>query len=255
MKKKINLVFFGVCFLASLLAEAYCLLILDGDIFSTAGVSIVVLLTGYLLLDAIRGEIRQGSQKVKFLLEQLYREETEKASERYTEMLNINKASYSSVKKNSVMVNDKFEELFQRLNSMERSNINALQKVADMQKKSMEGQKNALNYEINYNKENTKQLIKAIREESGLLEKNHEQLVRILTALENGGTVAPSSQLSGVFGSSDTGEDAEESFEEYARTEDGGRKDDPPEIIPLYADPNKELTKDEIASLFETYGK
>lgn len=249
MKKKINLVFFGVCFLASLLIEAYCLLVLDGDIFSTAGISIVVLVTGYLLLDGIRGEIRQSSQRVKLLLEQVYRDETEKAGERYTETLNIHKASYSAVKKNSVMVNDKFEELFQKLNAMERSNTNALQKVADMQKKSMDGQKNALNYEINYNKENTKQLIKAIREESELLEKNHGQLMRILAALENGGTAIPSSEVSGIF------EPAGRNFREDAREDNSINEEEAPAIVPLYADPNKELTKDEIAALFETYGK
>jgi hypothetical protein len=109
--------------------------------------------------------------------------------------------------------------------------------MTELQKKSLEGQKNALNLEINYNKENTKQLIKVLREESSRINPKELNLLQessILknSILENSGIELPMQ-----------GKEEEITLPEA------------PAVVPLYDDPNKALTPDEIASLFASFGK
>ncbi len=279
MKVKLNPIFFGSFFLAAILAEGYCLLVLEADLFTVGGLGIVILISLYLLLDSIRGQWKQGKEKTLFYLEQLYRDETEKRDTRYTELLNLQKATYTSAKKNTARLEEKLEELMLRLQSMERSNSEALNKIAELQKKLMDGQKNALNIEVNYQKDNTKALIAAIREETGKL--NHEEKLELI--LE---TLKELPARSDKFDSPlqqyeedsfteewldqepelpETDFDEEEPSEEEdvleeEQLQEEQREEDPmgnsdQEIVPLYDDPNKSLTRDEIAALFASYGK
>lgn len=275
MKKRLNTVFFSLCFLAALIAEAYCIIALEGELISVIGIGIVVLITGYLLLDTIRGQWKQSSEKVKFYLEQVYREESEKWNERYSELLNLEKASYAAAKKRDLRMDEKYEELLLRLNTLENNTTAAMNKITELQKKLMEGQKNALNLEVNYNKENTKLLVNALREEISKLNRE-EQLSQILSVLQQGGTeyrrngieekefsemklgdafiTEPEEVITNSF--------AEDTLMEMPLTEEGADYDAemPQEtadsgIAPLYDDPNKALTPEEIASLFASFGK
>ena len=275
MKLKLNWVFFSSFFLAALLAELYCLFVLEADLFTISGLGTVILISLYLLLDSIRGQWRQSKEKTFFYLEQLYREEAEKRDTRYTELLNIQKASYTSAKKNAARLEEKIDELILRLQSLESSNSEALHKVVTLQKKLMDGQKNALNIEVNYHKENTKTLIAAIKEEAENLNQK-EKLEFILEALkelkelpshpvkiENSdkqfeedsfteewlepATVLPRDE--------DFTEEEEEEWLSEELTETEELETPAQEIVPLYDDPNKSLTREEIAALFASYGQ
>lgn len=165
------------------MAESYFMQTGAGDLFSVAGIGVVVLITGYLLLDSIRSKLIESSKGAKFYLDQIYQEETQRGNERYTELANLQKATYSATKKNTAMLSEQFEEILLRLETLEINNTKALNKMTELQKKALEGQKNALNLEINYNKENTKQLIKVLREE-GKRSDTNELLNKILESLE-----------------------------------------------------------------------
>lgn len=277
MKKRLNIVFFSICFLAALLAEAYCIHILDGDLLSVGGIGIVVLISGYLLLDSIREQWVKSREKAKFVLEKIHQEETEKWNERYNELSNLQKATYTATKKNTAMLQEKFDEILIKMDSLEKIYEKSAQKITELQKKSMEGQKNALNLEINYNKENTKQIIKVLREQgkkldqeeqlsliSNQLEKNNaylqENIGKIQYEYSNEGTSSESGTDSDTF-EFNTFEDEDKSdLETVWNTSNDqeleeNNQQEKPTIVPLYDDPNKALTPDEIASLFTNFGK
>ncbi|MDD3173569.1 MAG: hypothetical protein PHF63_07910 [Herbinix sp.] len=183
MNKRMNIIFFGICFLASLIGEAYCLLILNGDTLSTVGIGMVVLITGYLLMDSIKNLIKSKNEKIMFYLDRILTEETEKWNERFTELTNIQKATYTATKKNNAMLSEKLSEVVLILDSMENNYTKETQRMIELQKRSMEGQKNSLNMELHYNKENTKQIINALHEEGTKMDLG-EQLSRIINLLE-----------------------------------------------------------------------
>lgn len=64
-KKTLNITFYSLFFLASLLGEAYCLVNLKDDIFSMLGIGIIVLIAGYLLIDCILYELEAHNRKEK----------------------------------------------------------------------------------------------------------------------------------------------------------------------------------------------
>ncbi len=188
------------------------------DLFSIVGMGVVVLITGYLWMDGLRSLFTQ----------------------KYTELLNLKKAVYTATKKDTAEVTRLISELMERLERLEQQTQDALLTVTQLQTKALEGQKNSLNYNLNYNKENTKQIIATIEECSkkgellALLSKLNDRLEGyVLTAKENTeeeylGKVVPAS----------------ESIHK-----------DSLKITPLYEDPNKNLTTDEIASLFASFGQ
>lgn len=162
MKKRMNIIFFGLCFLASLLAEGFCFQVLKGEWISTAGIGIVVIITGYLFMDSLRSLIKTNIDNLKFYMDRNLREETERWSERYTEIVNLQKATYTATKKNTVMITEQITKVLFLLQEQENNSMNSRQMLIELQKKAMEGQKNALNMQIHYGKENTKQLMDTI---------------------------------------------------------------------------------------------
>ncbi len=279
MKIKLNPIFFGGFFLAALLAEGYSLLVLEADILTIGGLGVVILISLYLLLDSIRGQWKQWKEKTLFYLEHLYREETEKSDIRYTELLNLHKATYTAAKKKAATLEVKMEELMIRLQSMEKSNEEALNKVVELQKKLVDGQKNALNIEVNYQKDNTKALIAAIREEAGMLH-HEDKFELILEALKElpfrSDKLDTPRSLYEEDSLTEEWLDQEPELTEMSFLEEGPSEEEEPsedeqlpvqqseddiignsdaEIVPLYDDPNKSLTKEEIAALFSSYGK
>jgi hypothetical protein len=314
MKKRMNIIFFSICFLAALLAETYCIQVLEGDIFSVVGIGIVVLITGYLFMDSARSLLIRSSEKSKSYVDHMYMEETEKWNERFTEFVNLQKATYTATKKNTAMIAEQFEEILLRMEILEVNNSKALQKITELQMKSLEGQKNALNLEINYSKENTKQLINVLREEGNHSELK-EQLTLIASYLETNNELLKT-RMNNIENKSDNGfdsgidikmesgyaqnnfinqsftedfydeldtvdhiEDADDIQEEEQEYENASEtswsfeeepesealnseieEEEPveeiiPTITPLYDDPNKALTADEIAALFASFGK
>lgn len=213
MLKRINSIFFGLIFLTALILEIYVIYKYDGDLLTVIGIGVVVLITGYIFMDTVRSQVQEAIINNRQDIEKSQKEELELIKKELKQLLDIQKASYTATKKNGYS-----------LNSIEK-----------LQKKTMEGQKNALNMELNYNKENTKQLIEVLKDENSKLKKQQEELKKILARLEEKNP-------------SDTAEFANNNQQ---LTEEGNEQ----VIEPLYDDLNKSLTTDEISSLFETYGK
>lgn len=335
MMKKLNTPqFFSLCFLAALMAEAYCFIVLEGDPISVVGIGVVVLITAYLLLDSILGKASQSRDKAKVYVETIYKEETEQWKERYSELVNIQKATYSAFKKNSALMEEQIKELHSRLESLEETNSKAMLRIAELQMKALEGQKNAVNLEVKYNKQNTLQIIDAIREESGrnnnsedlakildVLSANHELLEEYRNVLENlrnesfsetsydntalsffdedeeqeaskeymeeevsiEDTFTSSAFIEDTFPDEEFEDKAsdiieEEIIEEETSEEETAEEetveeetvedkivedkiveeineDVRPTVIPLYDDPNKKLSPEEIAALFSSFGQ
>ncbi len=214
MKKWINTLFFGSCFIAAVLIEIYALIIWEGNYFSTVSLGVVVLITGYLFMDSIRSRLFRLGTDAKFFMDRIMDEETERWMESHMELMNLQKAAYTATKKNAELITGQFAELLTRLETLEHNNAAMLQKMLELQKKSLEGQKNALNLELNYNNENTK---------------------KILEALKAGDKEAEA----GIIGNNGR-EDA---------------LDSEIKVTPIYENPNTNLTSDEIASLFASFGQ
>lgn len=185
MKKRLNIIFFGVCFLGAILAEAYFLQAGEGNRFSIIAIGFVVLITGYLLMDSVRSKLSESTREIKNYLDQMYREDSQRFTENMEELKNLQKATYTATKKNTVMLSQQLETLLERVETLENNNTKSLHKLTELQKKALEGQKNALSLEINYNKENTKLIIKAIKE-AGEQEETKELLNKLLERLEKG---------------------------------------------------------------------
>ena len=116
------------------------------------------------------------------------------------------KATYTALKKSDIKLQEEIDEIKQ------------------IQQKAMDGQRKALNISVNYSREHTKELIKAIKSECEGIN-YEEQLFAIISLLENNGESTETSKDKGM------------------------------EVKPLYDDPNKALTTDEISELFNNYGK
>lgn len=235
MAKKINIVFFGLCFITALILEIYCIHILNGDLFTTIGIGSVVLITGYLLLDTIRSQWNDSINSLKSDLETMQQDENERLATNLSQLFDLQKATYAATKKNTKFLQEEIKTIQDRLDSYEEEQQKAFEYVTMIQKKSMEGQKKALNLEINYNKENTKQIIDFFKEEIEKLEMKQERLFELLYQLEK-------NNASDMAVPNTEAENANSMNEETV-------------IKPIYDDPNKNLTADEISSLFTTYGR
>lgn len=211
MLKKINSIFFGLFFLIALILEIYVIYKFEGDLFTVIGIGVVVLITGYIFMDTVRSQVQESINSIKQDLEKSQKEELEIIKKELKQVLDIQKASYTATKKNGFY----------------------LTSIENLQKKSMDGQKNALNLELNHNKKSTNQLIEVFKDENNKLEQQQEELKKILARLEE-------------KRSSET-DDSKNNNQQLA--EDNNVL----EIVPLYDDPNKALTTDEISSLFEEY--
>lgn len=232
MDKKSNIVLYGICFLAAFISELYC--ILSKEWFSIVGIGVVVTITWYLFFDSIRTEWKRTLNNTMDVMEKKYQKELNLWDEKFTELTNIQKATYASLKKSTILMNEHFDMLDKKVESSEDNHIKLMQRILDLQVKALEGQKKALNIEVNYNKENTKQLIDVIREEMKGLS-FHKQI---------------------DMETNEIGDLEENNTEEtFLINEDEDNQDIPSqEIVPLYEDPYKELSTDEIAKLFSSYG-
>lgn len=292
MKKRMNTIFFSICFLAALMVQAYCIHILNGEIVSVIGLSIVVLITGYLWLDSIRGLWVESSERVKVVLEKKYATESRKLEEKYQELLNIQKATYTVLKRNDNTVCNQMEELNKKIDSLTKS----YSRMIELQATGLEGQQKALNLILNYNRENTKMSITSFKEEINKLS-NKDQIDTMIVLLSEvkeeiskktmlGESIAfpsitnvESDESTGNFTiESDWKTDSyfnnklendiktidtnfavkfnEESIDNTIEDEiKEAPNEEPQVVIPLYDDPNKALTTDEIAKLFASYGQ
>jgi len=183
MKKWMNTLFFGCSFIATVLIEAYSIQVLKGNLYVALGLGLAVLTTGYMFMNSILVMVKNSKEASKFYIDGLLNEESEKWSERYMELLNLQKASYTATKKNSAMITEQFDKVLSDMEEIEKSNVKFQQKMMELQKKSLEGQKNALNLEINYNKENSKRIIGMLKAEIQGIDTN-SQISNIIKMLE-----------------------------------------------------------------------
>ena len=315
-KKKKNIIAIGGCFITTLLLQIYSIELVHVSIMFPIGLGIIALIIGYFFMDAIRKYIEQDRIDDKFYLDHAISHESELWLERYTELLNTQKATYTATKKNAEYQMKQFEGVISRLETLEKNQATTLQKVLELQKKALEGQKKALNIEINHSKENANKIMEILQEEpkqevSGtqfdkllsLEESNQklfqDQLNRLVEIKDHLETVekvisqAPTPQkvfiddyyqeepLSASDDEFVTSMEEEESldnkyteipFEEEIKenASEADRIDEEPEleadipsdeivteskVVPLYDDPNKALTADEIAKLFASFGQ
>lgn len=206
MKRKKSVILFGLSFLIALLGEIYLLNMIKIDILSVVGIGIVVILTGYLWMDSLLDFLSNNEQKNNILLDENQKVNDEKENSRHIELLNLLKATYTALKKSDIKLQEEIDEIKQ------------------IQQKAMDGQRKALNISVNYSREHTKELIKAIKSECEGIN-YEEQLLAIISLLDNNGETTETSKDKGM------------------------------EVKPLYDDPNKVLTTDEISELFNNYGK
>lgn len=185
MKKKLNTVFFGLFFLGSVVAETYFIQTSSGDYISVVGIGIVLLISGYLLMDSVRSKLAEQGKGIKSYVERMYQDETRQRNQQLTELINLQKATYSATKKNTAAITAQLEALLERVTVLEENHGKALERLEILQKKSLEGQKNALNLEINYSKEHTKQLMRVLREVGDQAE-TRELLHKIVEYIDKG---------------------------------------------------------------------
>lgn len=310
MKKRLNSVFFGVCFLAALLAETYSFIVLEGELLNSIGFGLVVLITGYLLFSELRNSFYDKKSKLSYYVDHIIFEELETLKSRLNDSSNVQKATYSATKKSTEIMKEQLEEIRNRLDALESNNSSALYLIAELQRRSLEGQKKALNIELNYNRESTKQLLEALQSE-GKYSDVEQKLDKIISLLEQKDELlwdlnveSLKNQKSSNYPDFEdeaavTAEKIEDNRltegtdQEYPIPEDmtvdvnepekfvsenilpqeiekiddsqGETEEDLTEeeveetdsstIQPLYDDPNKALSADEIAALFESYGQ
>lgn len=259
MKRRTYSIFFGTCFMAAMLVEVYCLVRLNSNLYTMLGVGLLVLVTGYQFMDSVISSILQNSRIIKNNIDGIVSEELNKWNDRYIEILNIQKAMYAATKKNTARFNELAGELISRIETLENSNTKEWKKTIELQKRSMEGHKKAVNLEVHYNKENTKELINAIHKEGS--ESNREdQLKRIIELLEANKELLneyANAPVRGEFHERILSEpEAYESIDQFDALPEDDRETQPyNNVKPIYDDPNKNLTTDEIAALFASAGK
>ncbi len=115
MKKDNSILYFGVFFAASILAEIYCIL----EKINIIGVSIVIAIATYLLLDAIRNEKIRYNEK----LERYF-------GERLDGIEKVQKALYVQTKKNSESIEEKLDQINQNRKVEAESIIDTQNKAA-----------------------------------------------------------------------------------------------------------------------------
>lgn len=231
MKVKTSIILFGISFLLAILGEAYLLNVSHPHLFSIVGIGIVVILTGCLFFDSIWNHISNFNRKKEQLSEEEAKLVADKWDSRYTELLNIQKATYAALKKRDIKIQEDINII-----------TDSLAQIIELQSKAMDGQKKALNISVNYSREHKKELIDAIKEECKDINYD-EQLSSILTLLQNH---HGSLEMGNTTGTYEEVENSESNAEEKKAESD---------VIHLYDDPNAALTADEIAKLFENFGK
>jgi hypothetical protein len=289
---------------------------LKGELFSTVGIGIVVLITGYLLMDSVRSRIKKSMEGTKQYVDRILEERTKKWEEHYTGLFNLQKATYMASKKNTILLSDQMNEVIAKLEMLESDHTKELQRITMLLKKTLEGQKNTFQMDVQYGRQNTKLLLDAIKEDGNksdligqlsriheLLEENNQLLkdynlnkhnydTQDVKSFEEQGinetpsradsklseelTIVPeeisqdsiyennlSIDKSEVKSDDKKNELMEETSEKYntsepqhneepevLENENTSEASDQVKVVPLYDDPNKNLSTDEIAALF-----
>ncbi len=164
--QKKNIIAIGGCFFTTLLLHIYSIELVHVSIIIPIGLGIISLGMACFFLDAICKYIVRDQKDNQFYLDHAISHESELWLERYTELLNTQKASYTATKKSAEYQRKQFEDVLSKLESLEKNQENTLQKVLELQKKALEGQKKALNIEMNHSKENANKIMEILQEES-----------------------------------------------------------------------------------------
>ncbi len=164
-KKKKNIIAIGGCFITTLLLQIYSIELVHVSIMFPIGLGLLALMIGYFFMDAIRQYVEQERMDDKFYLDHAISHESEKWLERCTELLNMQKATYAATKKNAEYQIKQFDEVLLRIDALEKNQAASLFKIIELQTKALEGQKKALNIEINHSKENVNKIMERLQEE------------------------------------------------------------------------------------------
>lgn len=165
-QKKKNIIAKGGCLIATFLLHVYSLELIHVSMFIPISLGVITLVAGLIFMNEIRKYVEQDRTDDKFYLDHVISHESEKWIGHYTELLNTQKASYTAIKKNTEYQKAQFEAVLLRLETLEKKQESTLQMVLELQKKALEGQKKALNIEINHSKENVNKIIKILQEDS-----------------------------------------------------------------------------------------
>ncbi|HCM12182.1 MAG TPA: hypothetical protein DHW85_03255, partial [Lachnospiraceae bacterium] len=150
MSKKLNMIFFGLCLLTAIILEVYCIHITNGDLFTFVGIGVVVIITGYLFFDSLRSRWNESLHNIKNELENMHREEMESVKCSLSQLYDLQKATYAATKKNTKFLQEEIKDILENLDTLQKEHGKAIEEIVKLQKKSMEGQKNALNLNLNY---------------------------------------------------------------------------------------------------------
>lgn len=251
MKTKLNVVFFSICLMASILTELYILIAHKGDMVSAIGIGVVILIMTYLTLDAIRDYVNVERQKIKDILNEMHLANKESENENYAYLINIQKASYSAMKKHSAIMEEELQKIRSLLEKLDEENSKPHESMLMLQRKTLEAIKATLNIEVTHGKENTNRMIRIMQEEIHSLGSMKQQSALEKAVDSQSGKKPDTEQF-------DTKviEEAVEFLEEKNQNkEDSFSENNLIEIPLIYEDPNKALSPDEIATLFSTYGQ
>jgi general stress protein CsbA len=133
MIKRMNTVFFAMCFLIALMGEMYSIIRL-GDYFSIIGIGIVVLLIGYLMLDSFRSDIKKFNRDYT----ETDSKGVNKDEEIYEKLMTIQKATYTATKKSETATLEQIKELQKKLNQIENTMISLEQQIDEIKKNSLD---------------------------------------------------------------------------------------------------------------------
>lgn len=118
MKEKRSVILYGLSFIIAILGEAYLLNVGDPHIFSIVGIGIVVILTGYLWLESIWEYRASNNNKFRYLWEISKEEEAKKEDARYREIINLQKATYTAIKKSQLKMQEEMTELSKKMDQL-----------------------------------------------------------------------------------------------------------------------------------------
>lgn len=152
MKKKNNIILYGLLFLASILVETHCLLQFGNDLIVIAGVGLVVLITAYLFMDGLLSTYAAVKEEKEQKLDERLQTISTAIEEKLRELETLQKAIYVVTKNNTSVIGAGFKD-----EESSRRDISA---------QLQEAQVKAAKMISKYNREDTKNLAAVYKQQS-----------------------------------------------------------------------------------------
>lgn len=110
MKKKNNIILYGLFFLASILVETHCLLQFGNDLIVIAGVGLVVLIAAYLFMDGLLSTYAAVKEEKEQKLDEHLQTISTAIEEKLRELETLQKAIYVVTKNNTSVIGTGFKD-------------------------------------------------------------------------------------------------------------------------------------------------